>query len=259
MSESHPHSHDLPASSPVTRPRRALLKLSGEALMGTLDFGIDHEMLARVARDLTRAARAGVEVGVVVGGGNLFRGVKGSASGMNRTRADQMGMMATVMNALALVDALERAGQPSRGFCALEMPRVMELFRYDLADKALSSGVICVFAGGTANPFFTTDSAAALRAAELGCDELVKGTQVDGIYEADPRRDPSARRYETVSFQTCLERRLNVMDASAFAICQAESINVRVFNMHRADALTQALCGEVSGTQVGVGMPDTLV
>lgn len=253
------HTDQTREGSSAERPRRVLLKLSGEALMGALDFGIDHAMLADVAQALASAAQSGVEVGVVVGGGNLFRGVKGSASGMNRTRADQMGMMATVMNALALVDALERAGQPARGFCAIEMPRVMELFRYDIADRALREGAICVFAGGTANPFFTTDSAAALRAAELGCEELVKGTQVDGVYNADPRHDPEARRYKTVSFQTCLEQRLSVMDASAFAICQAERINVRVFNMHRPSALTEALRGDVDGTQVGVGLPDELI
>jgi uridylate kinase len=151
----------------------------------------------------------------------------------------------------------------THAFCAIEMPRVMDLFRCDLADQALRSGAVCVFAGGTANPFFTTDSAAALRAAELRCTTLVKGTQVDGIYERDPRQDPEARRYETVSFQTCLERRLKVMDASAFAICQAESIEVSVFNMHRPQALEAALRGSQAGaqvgTRVGVGLSDRLI
>jgi uridylate kinase len=167
-----------------------------------------------------------------------------------------MGMMATVMNGLALLDALERAGQPARAFCAIEMPRVMELFKRDEAHRALNQGSICIFAGGTGNPFFTTDSAAALRAAELNADEVIKGTQVDGVYEADPRLDPEARRYEQVSFATCLQRQLKVMDASAFAICQAEQINVRVFNMHREGSLERALLGDVPGTLVGVGLND---
>ena len=238
--------------------RRVLLKLSGEALMGQRDFGIDQDLLGALARELSDVARTGVEIGIVVGGGNLFRGVQGSARGMNRTRADQMGMMATEMNALALIDALEHIGQAAHGFCAIEMPRVMELFRHDLADRALRAGAICVFAGGTANPFFTTDSAAALRAAELGCHALVKGTQVDGVYEADPRQVPEARRYSTLSFQTCLERQLKVMDTAAFAICQAEAIEVCVFDLHRAGALSRALQGSAVGTRVGVGLPDQI-
>jgi uridylate kinase len=238
--------------------RRVLLKLSGEALMGDLDFGIEDQMMNKVVSALTSAARAGVQIGVVVGGGNLFRGVQGSASGMDRTRADQMGMMATVMNGLALQDALERAGQAVRAFSAIEMPRVMDLFRRDAAAKALADGEICIFAGGTGNPFFTTDSAAALRAAELQADELIKGTQVDGVYDSDPRVNAGAKRFETVSFSTCLSQRLKVMDASAFAICQSENIRVRVFNMHHQDALAQALLGSVSGTLVGVGLPDQL-
>lgn len=239
--------------------RRVLLKLSGEALMGGLDFGIEDQMMNRVVDALKSATQAGVQIGVVVGGGNLFRGVQGSASGMDRTRADQMGMMATVMNGLALQDALERSGQAVRAFCAIEMPRVMDLFRRDVAMRALEGGEVCVFAGGTGNPFFTTDSAAALRAAELKADELIKGTQVDGVYDSDPRINPVARCFETVSFSTCLSKRLKVMDASAFAICQSEDIRVRVFNMHHEGALAQALRGSVSGTLVGVGLEDRFV
>ena len=224
--------------------------------MGDLSFGIDPQMMSNVVQALVRSARQGVQIGVVVGGGNLFRGVQGTAGGMNRTRADQMGMMATVMNGLALLDALERAGQKAKAFCAIEMPRVMTLFRQDHALEALDQGTICIFAGGTGNPFFTTDSAAALRAAELGAHELLKGTQVDGVYEADPKSDPTARRYQEVSFATCLRDRLQVMDASAFAICQAEEISVRVFNMHQDQALERALLGEIPGTLVGVGISD---
>ena len=224
--------------------------------MGDQAFGIEDKMLSAVVASIKAACEKGVQVAIVVGGGNIFRGVQGSASGMTRTRADQMGMMATVMNGLALVDALERAGQKARAFCAIEMPRVMPLFHYRDALDALAEGAVCVFAGGTANPFFTTDSAAALRAAELQVDEVLKGTQVDGVYEADPRQDPTAKRYQTVSFSTCLYKRLKVMDASAFAICQAEGISVRVFNMHHERALENALIGEIKGTLVGVGLPD---
>ena len=222
--------------------------------MGQLDFGIEAEMMSQVVHSIKAACTQGVQVAIVVGGGNIFRGVQGSASGMNRTRADQMGMMATVMNGLALLDALERAGQTAQAFCAIEMPRVMQLFRRDEAIQALERGEVCVFAGGTGNPFFTTDSAAALRAAELEVDELLKGTQVNGVYEADPRKVPEARCYKTVSFATCLHQRLQVMDASAFAICQNEQINLRVFNMHQDHVIERALLGEVQGTLVGVGL-----
>lgn len=222
--------------------------------MGDLEFGIQTQMMEQVVSAIKSACDHGVQIAIVVGGGNIFRGVQGSASGMNRTRADQMGMMATVMNGLALVDALQRAGQDAQAFCAIEMPRVMPLFRQDAALKALESGAVCIFAGGTGNPFFTTDTAAALRGAELNVDEILKGTQVDGVYDADPRQVPSARRYQEVSFATCLSQRLQVMDAAAFAICQAEEISVRVFNMHQDQALKKALLGQVRGTLVSVGL-----
>lgn len=224
--------------------------------MGDLDFGIDEQMMNEVVEAINVAHSQGVQIAIVVGGGNIFRGVQGSASGMNRSRADQMGMMATVMNGLALQDAIERAGLRAETFCAIEMPRIMKLFHHAEASRALDEGVICIFSGGTGNPFFTTDSAAALRAAELKVDEVLKGTQVDGIYEADPREFPDAKRYESVSYTTCLQQRLKVMDASAFAICQAEKLTLRVFNMHHEDALKRALLGEVKGTLVGVGLED---
>lgn len=222
--------------------------------MGQLDFGIEAEMMSRVVDSIQAACRQGVQVAIVVGGGNIFRGVQGSANGMNRSRADQMGMMATIMNALALVDALERVGQKAQTFCAIEMPRVMKLFHRDEAIQALERGEVCIFAGGTGNPFFTTDSAAALRGAELQVDEILKGTQVDGVYEADPRTVANARRFETVSFATCLGQGLKVMDASAFAICQSEGIQLRVFNMHQDRAIERALLGEIEGTLVAVGL-----
>ena len=223
--------------------------------MGDQDFGIQAQMMEQVVSAIKSACDHGVQVAIVVGGGNIFRGVQGSASGMNRTRADQMGMMATVMNGLALLDTLQRAGQAAQAFCAIEMPRIMPLFRQEEARKALDSGAVCIFAGGTGNPFFTTDSAAALRGAELEVDEILKGTQVDGVYEADPRKVLTARRYQEVSFATCLSQRLQVMDAAAFAICQAEEISLRVFNMHQDQALKHALLGQVKGTLVAVGLP----
>ena len=226
--------------------------------MGELDFGIEEQMMTEVVEAIKAAQSQGVEVAIVVGGGNIFRGVQGSAHGMKRSRADQMGMMATVMNGLALQDALERAGVRAESFCAIEMPRVMKLFKYDEASRALDEGAVCIFSGGTGNPFFTTDSAAALRAAELKVDEVLKGTQVDGVYQDDPRQDPEAKRYETVSYETCLRNRLKVMDASAFAICQSEGLTLRVFNMHLEDALKRALMGDVKGTLVGVGLEDKL-
>ena len=234
--------------------KRILLKLSGEAIKGSRDYGIDPKFLVFIAKEIQGAIQLGIEVAIVIGGGNIFRGVQGSASGMNRTRADQMGMMATVMNGLALLDALERAGQLTQAFCAIEMPRVMNLFHRDEAAKALDRGEVCVFSGGTGNPFFTTDSAAALRGAELEVDEVLKGTQVDGVYDADPHKVKTARRFEEVSFATCLSERLQVMDASAFAICQSEGVRLRVFNMHQENALEKALLGEVKGTLVGVGL-----
>ena len=234
--------------------RRILLKLSGEALMGTQDFGIDDQMLTRVASEIKQAYDQGIEIGIVVGGGNLFRGVQGTAKGMNRTKADYVGMMATIMNTLILSDALEQAECPTQTFCSIEMPRVMDLFTARDAEKAFQNRKVCIFAGGTGSPFFTTDTAAALKAAEINAHELLKATQVDGVYEADPRLDENARRYRQLSFQECLTRNLKVMDQAAFSLCQAEDINLRVFDMHHAGNLHQALLGDNLGTVVGNGL-----
>lgn len=234
--------------------RRVLLKLSGEALMGAGQFGIDPEALSAFASQITQAHAAGVEVGVVVGGGNIFRGVQGSTSGMDRATADTMGMMATVMNALALTDALKAAGARVSSFCSLEMPRVMALFTHRDARAALDRGEVCVFAGGTGSPFFTTDTGAALKAAEVGASEVLKGTQVDGVYEADPRVDPNARLFAQLSHQDCLTRELKVMDSAAFSLCQASQLSIRIFNLHREGALISALMGEPLGTLVGPGL-----
>jgi len=234
--------------------RRVLLKLSGEALMGAGQFGIDPEALSAFASQITQAHAAGVEVGVVVGGGNIFRGVQGSTSGMDRATADTMGMMATVMNALALTDALKAAGARVSSFCSLEMPRVMALFTHRDARAALDRGEVCVFAGGTGSPFFTTDTGAALKAAEVGASEVLKGTQVDGVYEADPRVDPNARLFAQLSHQDCLTRELKVMDSAAFSLCQASQLSIRIFNLHREGALISALMGKPLGTLVGPGL-----
>ena len=234
--------------------RRVLLKLSGEALMGSQDFGIDENTLDRVVKDLCTASQSGVQIGIVVGGGNLFRGVQGTAKGMDRTSADYMGMMATVMNTLALVDAIRRAQHPADGFCSIEMPRVLEFFTRRAALAAFDRGSICVFAGGTGSPFFTTDTAAALKAAEVDAVEVLKATQVDGVYDADPRTNPEARCFEQLSFAECLSKGFKVMDSAAFSICQAENIPLRVFNMHRPDVLRAALMGEPLGTLVGSGL-----
>ncbi len=219
--------------------------------MGARPFGIDPEALRAFAAQIAAARAAGVEVGVVVGGGNIFRGVQGSASGMDRATADYMGMMATVMNALALTDGLRAAGCPASSFCSLEMPRVMALFTQRDALAALGRGEVCVFAGGTGSPFFTTDTAAALKAAELGATEVLKGTQVPGVFTADPRRDPSARLYAQVSLSDCLARNLKVMDAAAFSLCLESRLSVRVFDLHAPELLRLALIGEPVGTLAG--------
>lgn len=231
--------------------RRVLLKLSGEALMGSRQFGIDPEALGDFSAQIAQAQSQGIEIGVVVGGGNIFRGVQGSTSGMDRATADTMGMMATVMNALALTDALKATGARVSSFCSLEMPRVMQLFTHRDARTALERGEICIFAGGTGSPFFTTDTGAALKAAEIGAHEVLKGTQVDGVYDSDPRLNPQARRYAQVSLSDCLAQGLQVMDSAAFSLCLASSLSIRVFNLHQEGSLTAALLGEPLGTLVG--------
>ena len=219
--------------------------------MGAGQFGIDPETLNAFASQITQAHRSGVEIGVVVGGGNIFRGVQGSTSGMDRATADTMGMMATVMNALALTDALKAAGARVSSFCSLEMPRVMALFTHRDARAALDRGEVCVFAGGTGSPFFTTDTGAALKAAEVGASEVLKATQVDGVYEADPRSTPDARLFAQLSLQECLTRELKVMDSAAFSLCQASQLSIRIFHLHREGNLLAALMGEPLGTLVG--------
>jgi len=238
---------------PRPKPKRILLKLSGEALMGDLDFGIDDRSVARFAAEIAEVNRTGTEVALVVGGGNLFRGVAISAKGGDRVTGDHMGMLATVMNALALEAALAREGLEARALSAIEMPSICETYVHRRASWHMSRNVIVVLAGGTGNPFFTTDSGAALRALELECDALLKGTQVDGVYSADPRKDPSAVRYEHVTFQEAISKGLEVMDTAAFALARDNGLPIIVFDVHEPGALARIVAGEAVGTLVSAG------
>ena len=238
---------------PRPKPKRVLLKLSGEALMGDLPFGIDDRTVARFASDIAEVARAGTEIAVVIGGGNLFRGVAISARGGDRVTGDHMGMLATVMNALALEAALAREGLEARALSAIEMPSICETYVHRRASWHMSRKVTVVLAGGTGNPFFTTDSGAALRALELECDALLKGTQVDGVYSADPQKDPAATRYEHVTFQEAISKGLAVMDTAAFALARDNGLPIIVFNVHEPRTLARIVAGEAVGTLVSAG------
>ncbi|MBP8233461.1 MULTISPECIES: UMP kinase [Rhizorhabdus] len=235
----------------MDRPRfkRILLKLSGEVLMGQGQFGIDPETVARVAREIADVATQ-YELCLVVGGGNIFRGLAAAAKGFDRTSADYMGMLATVMNALAVQNALEQIGVDTRVQSAIPMSTVCEPFIRRRAERHLEKGRIVIFAAGTGNPYFTTDSAAALRAAEMGCDALLKGTSVDGVYNADPKKDPTATRYETVTFNRVLADDLKVMDASAVALCRDNDIPIVVFNIREQGNLARVLGGTGTATVV---------
>jgi uridylate kinase len=235
------------------KPNRILLKLSGEALMGDLDFGIDDKVISKFAAEIADVARQGTEIAIVVGGGNLFRGLAISAKGGDRVTGDHMGMLATVMNALALEAALVREGMEARALSAIEMPSICETYVHRRAAGHMRKKAIVVLAGGTGNPFFTTDSGAALRALELECDALLKGTQVDGVYSADPHRFPDAQRYEHVTFQEAISRDLAVMDTAAFALARDNGLPIIVFNIHEAGALARIVAGESVGTLVSAG------
>ncbi|MCI6589571.1 MAG: UMP kinase [Lentisphaeraceae bacterium] len=224
--------------------KRILLKLSGEVLKGQSTACHDEAILADVAERLTGLVKLGVEVGVVLGGGNIFRGLSGVQSGTNRVIGDTMGMLATIINALAVQNALERAGTPAVVMTAQQMPQIATPFNVRKTLKLLSRGVVVIFAGGTGNPFFSTDSGAALRAAEIGADALLKATKVDGVYTADPKKDPTATRYERLSCEEALAKRLNVMDAAAFALCRDNAIPIVVFDFHAPDVLRRVACGE---------------
>jgi len=223
--------------------KRVLLKLSGEALMGSGDYGIDPDTADRVSREIKQAQKIGIEVCVVVGGGNIFRGLKGAADGLDRSTADYMGMLATVMNALALQAALEKVDVDTRVLSAIPMASVSEPYIRRRAIRHLQKGRVVIFAAGTGNPFFTTDTAAALRAAEMNCDALLKGTQVDGVYNADPKKDANAKRYDTLSYMDVLRQDLKVMDAAAISLSRENNIPIVVFSIQSRDELVNVLEG----------------
>jgi len=235
---------------PAPRYRRVLLKVSGEALMGDGQFGIDTATIDRIARDVKEAADAGTEICMVVGGGNIFRGLAGAAKGIDRATADYMGMLATVMNALALQAGLERTGVSSRVQSAIAMNNVCEPYIRRRAIRHMEKGRVVIFAAGTGNPFFTTDTAAALRAAEMACDAMLKATQVDGVYSADPKKDPGAVRYDSLSYHDVLSRDLQVMDASAISVSRENRIPILVFALADTGALARVLRGEGRATLI---------
>ena len=232
--------------------KRILLKLSGEALMGDDAFGINRATIERIVTEVADVTRLGVEVAVVIGGGNIFRGVAGGAVGMDRATADYMGMLATVMNALALGDAMEKAGVKARVMSAIAIEQVVESYVRPKALQYLEEGKVVIFGAGTGNPFFTTDTAAALRGAEIGAQVVLKATKVDGVYTADPKKDPSATRYTTISFDEAMARQLEVMDATAFALCRDQNLPVKVFSIFKPGALQRVVLGEDEGTLVHV-------
>jgi uridylate kinase len=230
--------------------RRVLLKVSGEALMGEQPYGIDPAVIDRIAADVLTVRDLGVEVALVVGGGNIFRGVSGAADGIERATADYMGMLATVMNALAMQAALERLEVPTRVLSAIPMSAVCEPYVRRRAERHLERGRVVIFAAGTGNPFFTTDTAAALRASEMNCEALMKGTQVDGVYSADPNVDPNAERYNRLNYLEVLARDLNVMDASAVSLARENKIPIIVFSIHESGGFADVVSGKGAYTIV---------
>jgi uridylate kinase len=237
----------------MARPtyQRVIVKLSGEFLSGPDDFGIHQRTIDRVARDLLAVRKLGVSLGVVVGGGNILRGLEVSEHGVSRPTGDAMGMLATVMNALVLEAALERVGAPSRTMSALTMPQVCETYEPRRALRHMEDGRVVVFAGGTGNPFFTTDTTAVLRAAEMGCDAVLKATDVDGVYSADPKKDPKATRFDRLGHQEAFDRNLRVMDATAFALARENRIPIIVFSIQKPGAIEAVLRGKGRATLVG--------
>ncbi|MCC7258066.1 MAG: UMP kinase [Gammaproteobacteria bacterium] len=229
---------------------RILLKLSGEALLGSEDYGIDPRMLSRIAAEIAELAGAGIQLGVVIGGGNIFRGAGLARAGMDRVTGDHMGMLATVINALALQDALERAGAYARVMSALQIHEVCEDYIRRRAIRHLEKNRVVILAAGTGNPFFTTDTAAALRAIEVGADVLIKATKVDGVYTADPKKDSSASRYERLSYDKVLTDKLGVMDATAVVMCRDNNLPIRIFDLNPPGALVRVAHGEAVGTLV---------
>lgn len=234
----------------MTTYKRVLLKISGEALMGKRDYGLDTTTVNAIATDVRDVVALGVEVSLVIGGGNIFRGISGAAAGMERAQADYMGMLATVMNALAMQSALEKLEIPTRVQSAIPMQSLCEPYIRRRAMRHMEKGRVVIFAAGTGNPFFTTDTAAALRATEMGCDAMLKGTQVDGVYSADPRKDATAERYEELTYLDVLARDLNVMDASAISLSRENNLPIIVFNIHAPGAFAAVMRGEGKFTRI---------
>ena len=243
---------DTPTAKDL-RYRRVLLKLSGEALAGEKGYGIDLDVMAPIARDVAVATASGAEICLVVGAGNIYRGLIAAAGGMSRARADYMGMLATVMNGLALQTAIESQGVAARVLSAIPMPTVCEAYIRDKALDHLAKGRVVIFAGGTGNPYFTTDTAAALRAAEMNCEALLKATQVDGVYSADPRTDPGARRYDRLSYDDVLKQDLRIMDGAAIALARDNRIPIIVFSIKSEGGLTNVLKGQGFSTMIDSG------
>ena len=231
---------------------RILLKLSGEALMGDDPYGINRATIEGIVAEIATVVRLGVEIGIVIGGGNIFRGVAPGAAGMDRATADYMGMLATVMNALALQDAMRQAGLSGRVQSALNIEQIVEPYIRGKAIRYLEEGKIVIFAAGTGNPFFTTDTAAALRGSEMGAEIVIKATKVDGVYSADPKRDPRAERYARISFDEAIARNLRVMDATALTLCRDQELPIAVFSIFKPGALRRVVLGEDEGTLVHV-------
>ncbi len=230
--------------------KRVLLKVSGEALMGKREYGLDTETVAKIALDVRDVVAMGVQVCLVIGGGNIFRGVAAAAGGMDRAQADYMGMLATVMNALGMQSALERRGVPTRVQSAIPMSTVCEPYIRRRAERHMEKGRVVIFAAGTGNPFFTTDTAAALRAAEMNCDLLLKGTQVDGVYSADPRKHPDAHRYDELTYLDVLSQDLGVMDAAGISLARENGLPIIVFNIHAPGAFARVMRGEGRFTRI---------
>ena len=230
--------------------KRILLKLSGEALMAGKTYGIDNQRLKEYADEIQDAVKAGLQIAVVIGGGNIFRGLAGTGDGFDRVKGDYMGMLATVINGLALQSALIKAGTSSSIFSAFRIDHVTELFERDKVTEALENGKVAILTAGTGNPFFTTDTASALRAVEIGADAMLKGTRVDGVYTSDPEKDPDAEKYDELTFDHALEKKLNIMDLTAFALCRENKMPVIVFNMNVKGNLKKLISGEKVGTLV---------
>ncbi len=232
--------------------KRIMLKLSGESLMGDDAYGINRQTIEAIVAEIATVVRMGVEIGAVIGGGNIFRGVAPGAAGMDRATADYMGMLATVMNALALQDAMRHAGIASRVQSALNIEQVVEPYIRGKAIRYLEEGKIVIFAAGTGNPFFTTDTAAALRGSEMGAEIVLKATKVDGVYTADPRKDPAARKYDRISFDDAIQQNLKVMDATALTLCRDQKLPINVFSIFKRGALQRVVAGEDEGTLVHI-------